>query len=394
MKATPISRIRLGLVAGCAFPAPRGSQVLIDEMAIALSRSGAEPHLIAPVERSRFDRSYVVHASPIARPASRPTSGWLPLVVRALFDAQLLARLAAVTRRHGLSVLHAHNYEGLVAALAVRRLRRIPVVYHSHNVLADELPAYAGRAAYRAAHRFGSRCDRWLPRLADQVVTLSSDVAQYLRSSGVAPDRLSVIPPGLDPSPFDSPLFAAAPHRVLRTRRAVFAGNLDRYQNLELLLDAWALASAHDPGIDLTLVTHAPTLAVERMLEQRGLAGRVRIVTAGSLVDVTRELATAALGVSPRSSWSGFPIKTLNYMASRLPTVAIAASAKGIRDGETGWVVGEACPAALATTLLESLSTPEDSRQRGAAAREALAQHHSWDRLAPRVLDVSQQAMG
>ncbi|MFM8412710.1 MAG: hypothetical protein ACKOCT_20850, partial [Alphaproteobacteria bacterium] len=40
---------RIGLVAACRFPAPRGSQVLVDGMARALAAAGADVRLIAPI---------------------------------------------------------------------------------------------------------------------------------------------------------------------------------------------------------------------------------------------------------------------------------------------------------------------------------------------------------
>ena len=382
----PAPPMRVGLVAACAFPAPRGSQVLVDEMASAFARAGAQVHVIAPPLGATRARPYTFH--PGGRTPSRwiavpGTSAWL----RSLCDAGLIARLAEVVRRERLSVLHAHNYEGLAAALVVKRLRRIPVVYHSHNVLADELPSYSRPGLKRAARRLGAWCDRWLPRMADQVVALSADVGEYLLRHGVRADRLNVIAPGLEPAPFaDLP-------RNKRLRRIVFSGNLDRYQNLDLLLDAWALASASDAGIDFTLVTHAPTRSIERRIARLGMARRVRVVAARSLAHVADELSRATVGVSPRTSWSGFPIKTLNYMASGLATVALAASAKGIVHGETGWVVPEPGARELSGALLTALSEPTASWRRGERAREALREEHSWERLTPRLLEVAERAI-
>jgi glycosyltransferase involved in cell wall biosynthesis len=382
-------RLRIGLVAACAFPAPRGSQVLIDQMATALAGAGAETHLIAPLADRALRRPYVLHAATLAARlrAPAPRIG-LGSVARGLLDASLIAQLAAVVRRERLEVLHAHNYEGLIAALAVRRVQAVRVAFHSHNVLADELPTYARRGMRRWWRRLGSWCDRLLPRLADQVVALSPDVAGYLADAGVEPDRLTVIPPGLYPHPTTSL------ERGRRRRRAVFAGNLDGYQNLDLLLESWKLAVARDRDIRLALVTHASLRPLERKVRRAGLSDGVELVAARSLADVTRELASSMVGVSPRSSWSGFPIKTLNYMAASLPTVAIAGSAKGVAHRETGWIVSRPDAPALAAALLESLSDPETSATFGGAARQRHAELHSWDEIGPRVLEVSRRALG
>ncbi len=43
--------------------------------------------------------------------------------------------------------MHAHNYEAALIGLAAGRLAGVPVIYHSHNALAEELPTY-----FRGAH--------------------------------------------------------------------------------------------------------------------------------------------------------------------------------------------------------------------------------------------------
>ena len=351
--------LRVGLVAACAFPAPRGSQVLIQEMAESLAEEGVDTHLIAPLDPRARERPYHTHAVEPAVPRSR--AGGLTGLLRPLVDATLTARLASTVAREGLQVLHAHNYEGLVTSLAVRALRGVPVVYHSHNVFADELPTYAPRTLRGAAGRFGAWCDRTFPRLADRVVTLSDDVSAHLGALGVESHRISVIPPGLDPTPFDA-------HRAkLRKRRAIFTGNLDGYQNLELLLSAWRLVEARDPSSELVLVTHVQRGGAARRLRRAHLGERVRVRVVTSLDEVAQELGSSMVAVSPRASWSGFPIKTLNYMASGTPTLALAASAKGVRPGETGWVVDGDTPKALASALVSALGAPRDCARRGRA---------------------------
>ena len=377
--------LRVGLVAACAFPAPRGSQVLVDEMAEALVGAGVDAHLIAPLDPRARARPYRTHVVEPAVPRAR--AGGVTGLLRPLVDATLTARLAQIVERERLQVLHAHNYEGLVTSLAVRALRGIPVVYHSHNVFADELPTYAPRAMRGAARRFGAWCDRTFPRQADRVVTLSGDVAEHLQNRGVERHRMSVIPPGIDPTPFE-------PHRAtLRKRRAIFTGNLDGYQNLRLLLDAWRLVEERDASSELVLVTHVRRGTAARRLRRTRWGARVRVETATSLDQVARELGLAMVGVSPRASWSGFPIKTLNYMASGTPTIALEASAKGVRDGETGWVVSGAGPEALAEALVAALASPRDCARRGRSALQFVREHHAWERLAPRIVDVARAAI-
>lgn len=372
---------RIGLVAGCRFPAPRGSQVLVDGMAHALVAAGADVHLLAPIAPG-CARPFALHS--LARPGELPAAepGRVLGLRRLLDNARLAPRLRAAVLRERIEVLHAHNFEGLLASLRVRASTGVPVVFHAHSVLADELPLYAPAASVptRAAVRMGSWFDRAFPRLADLVVALSADVASYLVDCGVEPGRIAVVPPGIDRLP------PGEPGPPGRAPRAVFTGNLDRYQNIELLLDAWAIVERRLPGATLAIATHES----ERRPPRLGAdLARVEVVQAGSLGAVRREWSQATVGVSPRASWSGFPVKTLNYMAAGLPTVALEASAKGVRDGETGWIVREGSAPALADALCEALDDPRESAARGRRAREAVDEGHAWPRLAERLLGLS-----
>lgn len=357
-------------------------------MARALASAGEEVHLIAPLDPHGPEVPYARHAlSRIMRFRPRPSVSGLHLLERPFFDALLTLRLLDVVRREQLEVLHAHNYEGLAAALVARQVFGTRVVYHAHNIAEDELPLYTPRWLSPAVTRAARAMDGFLPRMADQVVVLSADVGRHLVGRGVAESRIWEIPPGLDPTPFQ------AARRSVRAPRVVFAGNCDQYQNLEMLFRAWSLVAAGNPHAELRVVTHArgSVLARRRM---SALAPRIQIIEAESLAEVAAELGAARVGVSPRHSWSGFPIKTLNYMAAGLPTVALAGSAKGVVDGETGWVVQENTPAAFAAAMSEALAEPDESARRGAAAWRRLGEEHSWPRLAQPLLGCTRAALG
>ena len=107
---------------------------------------------------------------------------------------------------------------------------------------------------------------------------------------------------------------------------------------------------------------------------------------------VAEELGQAMVGISHRASWSGFPIKTLNYMACGLPTLELSSSAKGVEAGETGWIVPQQGPEALASAIGEALASPRECARRGQAAIQRLQTTHGWEALAPRILEVSRSA--
>ena len=365
---------RVGIVAASRFPAPRGSQVHIGEM--------------APLDPQATDTLYRRHPlSSMAKFRPRPSVSGLHLLERPFFDTLLAGRLLQVVSRERLEILHAHNYEALAASLLVRRMSGVKVVYHAHNVAEDELPLYSP-SWISGLVRVGARqMDANLPRMADAVVALSTDVRDHLVSHGVAADRIWVIPPGLDPAPFQSR------RQSPRLRSAVFAGNCDEYQNLQHLFQSWQIVAANDPQAELRIVTHARG-GVLKKLRSAGRDMRIRIVEAHELSQVADELGQACVGVSPRGSWSGFPIKNLNYMAAGLPTIALRGSAKGIVDGETGWVVDSERPEAFAAAITAALGDQAESARRGAAAHARVLRDHCWHTLIDPLLECSSVVAG
>jgi len=80
-------------------------------------------------------------------------------------------------------------------------------------------------------------------------------------------------------------------------------------------------------------------------------------------------LADADAVVCPRASWSGSPIKVLNYMALGRPIVHARASAHAVEVGVTGLIFDDGDPAALAKATLRVLRDPSLAAHLGRQAR-------------------------
>ena len=59
-----------------------------------------------------------------------------------MLDPLLTYKLRQLLKAHSFDVIHAHHYEGLLAALCARGRRNPPVVFDSHTLLETELPHY------------------------------------------------------------------------------------------------------------------------------------------------------------------------------------------------------------------------------------------------------------
>ena len=312
-----------------------------------------------------------------------------PRPAKLILDGALLLRLLHVLKREGIEVMHAHNYEGALIGLAARRLTGVPLIYHSHNALAEELPTYfRSRTARRLAGIAGALADREVPRRADHCIAICRELAGFLRARGVGEQAIEVIAPGGSPEEF--PACSVAEVATIRARFGfgerpvlLYTGNVDGYQNLELLLASIGVVRRTIGDALLVLGTHATPRDLPSYL--RRLPPGVRLVTAGDFATVRDLIQVADLTLCPRREWSGFPMKLLNYMAAAKAVVVSAGSAKAVRHGVNGVIVDADGPDTFAAAILELLRDPGRRRQLGAAARRWRGHAHQRPVRARRV---------
>lgn len=373
--------LRVAMVAACPFPSLRGSQVLIRELAQALADRGHRVHLVTyPHGESVVAlRGIRVHRGRSPRFATRGGGrGWRRLVL----DVYLALTLYRVVRRERIEVIHAHNYEAPLAGFLVRWLTRVPVVYHSHNALSDELAYYfAPGWRRRVARHCGRILDRHVPRRADFSIALTPELEGFLRGCGVPATRVATIAPTTVSSPLSS---AAGDGGSGFGGRFVvmYTGNLDPYQDLEVLGAGVAQLVVTVPQTLLLVVTHDAQWEqrVGARVVQLVEAGVARVIVAPAFSVVRRWMAHADVLVCPRRSWSGFPIKLLNYMASGRAVVVAEGSAKGVVDGETGLVFRNGDAEDLAAALRRLAHDSALRARLGACAQAALGRADTVDR--------------
>jgi hypothetical protein len=119
---------------------------------------------------------------------------------------------------------------------------------------------------------------------------------------------------------------------------------------------------------------------LEARAAELGVAGAVRFTGGLSHPDVLELIGAGDVFVMPsvrdaRGNVDGLPIVVLEAMAQAKPVVATAISGLplAVRDGETGRLVPERDPAALATALVELLADPGMARRMGDAGASASA---------------------
>lgn len=377
----PSERFRIAMVAACPMPARRGTPLRVERLAEALATRGHHVELI----------SYHVADAPqplgvpVHRIFRRPVYWRMPVGPSfrklALYDPALAWKLSRVLAGRQFDVIHAHHVEGLLVALPVRLRHRMPLVYDAHTMLSAELPSYARGLTRRAFGALGSWLDGALPRRASHVVAVTADIRDRLvEGYGLPPDRISVVTNGVETGCFR----VQTPTRRDGVVRLIYTGTLAPYQNIDLLLEAFAKARQVRRDLTLCFSVSSSFEPYEATARRLGVREAIEVLADG-FGELPLRLAAAAIAVLPRVSCPGIPQKLLNYMAAGKAIVASAGSAKVLEHERTGLVVADGDVRGFAEAVLRLAGDPRLGEELGRSARERVEREFSWERAAVRM---------
>jgi glycosyltransferase involved in cell wall biosynthesis len=254
----------------------------------------------------------------------------------------------------------------------------LPVVYVVHTLFGLELASYGPPRLRGALGRIGRLVDRVAARRSDGVIALGE--AARRRLAPLARGPVSVIPPGLDPAPEPGAAEVAATcaaHGVTPGGFAIYAGNLDAYQELDRL----ERAAREVPELPVLVATHA---------ELPARSGALRFARVTHPDEARQLVFGAALALLPRRHGAGFPIKLLNYMEASRAIVATEGVVDGLAHERSAWLLPVDAPAsALADAMRRLAGDPTLAAHLGTGARAVLVERHAWPDLARRTLRLA-----
>ncbi len=213
---------------------------------------------------------------------------------------------------------------------------------------------------------------------AEHVACGSAFVRDTLIDNGVAPDKLSVIPYGVDVDRFRPRRRppAGPPFRLL------FVGTFGLRKGAHVLLDAMRSLG---PEFRLTVVGH-------RLLHDRCLEGAGDLVEFVPHVPRSRVHELYSRGdvfVLP-SLFEGSSLVIYEALAAGLPVVTTPNAGSVITDGEEGFVVPIRDPEAVAERVRQLASQPDLLAAMGEKAR-ATAERFTWTTYGGNVVDLARR---
>jgi glycosyltransferase involved in cell wall biosynthesis len=292
-------------------------------------------------------------------------------------------RLAALIRARRVSLVHVRSRAPAFSAIAAARAAGVPIV-----------------ATYHGIYQARSRLKRWYNGVmtrGDLVIANTRFTRDHiLEQHRLDPDRIVVVPEGIDTVRFDPAAVSAA--RIARARAAwgledgdhrpvlLLAARLTGWKGQGLMIEALArLAGPAAPILILAGKAETPgqAAALRAAAGRAGLADRVRL--AGAVEDMPAALAAASLVVAPSTLPESFGrgVAEAGAMARVVLASPLGGPAETIVDGQTGWLVPAGDPRAWALAVERALTAPPEARLRmGQAARARIEALYSLRAMA------------
>jgi glycosyltransferase involved in cell wall biosynthesis len=386
----------------------------IEEIAAGIAARGHEVHVVLPKHRD-MRRALVerkVHLHPYAYAPIEQLNVWgyaealaADVQVRSLvYLAAPLALTAStlvtmrVAKRIQADIVHAHWVipNGPPAALAAARLKRPLVIsLHGSDIYLPE------------RHRWLRGSCAWALRRAATITACSGDLARRSIALGAPAERVNVIPYGADKETFRP----SEPNERQRLRAELglakgetcllAVGRLVRKKGFEVLIRALPQVIAETGPVRLALVGQGDlwdelqTLAQEQSVEDYvwmpGAIERDRIPALFRSCDI---LSVPSVH-DQKGNVDGLPNVVLEGMASGVAIVAsdVAGIPQVIIPEETGLLVPEKDPVALASAIVRLIQDPELRHRLGSGARRKVEEYLNWPVVAQEFEQVYQQAL-
>jgi glycosyltransferase involved in cell wall biosynthesis len=289
-------------------------------------------------------------------------------------DAAMFFSAWRIMRRKSIDLVHAVEESALIA-VALKMLRGVPYVYDMDSSLAEQT------------------VEKWrLPRLGAKVLGAMESLA-VRRSLGVvavcraleekarayAPEKLILRLEDV------TLLHKVTSGPVLRDELAIagpiilYVGNLETYQGIDLLLEAYAAAQAQNKVADLVIIggTTEHIAHYRRRADALGITATTHFIGPRPIEKLGWYLHQADILVSPRTQGNNTPMKIYSYLDSGRPVIATRLPTHTQALGDDIALMVEPTAEAMAAGILHLLRHPEAGLEMAGRARRRVAEEYS-----------------
>lgn len=277
------------------------------------------------------------------------------------------------------------------------QLRRLPHVVHFHGPWADESRAEGANPIEVWVKR---RLERAVYRTGDLCITLSAAFANVLSQQyGVDPDRIRVIPGGVDSKRF-------APRFDVREARERFGWPIDRPTvlcvrrlvrrvGLEQLLEAMVSVHNRLPEALLCIAGKGPLQQqLQQQIDRLGLNDAVHLLGFVPDDELPAAYRAADLSIVPSQTLEGFGLVIPESLAAGTPALVtpVGGMPDAVLELSPDLVLPDRTPGAIAEGIFQLLRSPSTLPDADGCHSYA-AERFDWAVIAEQVLRVYREAI-
>ncbi len=375
--------MKILLIAPQPFYQERGTPIAVRLLIETLCTAGHEIHLLTYHEGEDVE----IPGLKIFRIPKPPGIGKIPIGFswkKVVCDLYLSVKMTSLLWKNRYQVIHAVE-ESIFPAAAVNVLAGKKLVYDMDSLLSEQLAdKWKG---VRFLLPLLSYFEKIAVRRADLVMPMCERLAR--KAEDFAPGKpVAVVE--------DIPLLGNGETGGGEELRgafnikgvlALYVGNLESYQGIDLLLESFALLDG-EAGVDVVIVGGGAK-EVEHYREKAeriGVGGRTHFTGHRPIGELGHYLGQADLLLSPRVTGMNTPMKIYSYLAAGKPVLATEIASHTQALDSTCAVLVPPDPAAMAAGLKSLAKDGELRRELGRAGRERAAKRYSRESFQKKVL--------
>lgn len=325
----------------------------------------------------------------------------IPVLAQLDETRALARRVTDVVEKERIELVHAHSPSFIGAAcLDVCRRNRIPLVYEIRAFWEDAAVDRGAFAEGSLMYKLRWRHETKVVRNADAVITICKGLHNDLTGRGIAPEKLHIVPNGVDHQLF----LPVAPDENLRERLGLrdrvtigFIGSFFNFEGLQDIVQAMPTITASNEKVVLLLVGKGQVDAELRALvkslkleEQVMFIGQVPHDQVNSYYSIIDLLVYPR--ISKRITELVTPLKPLEAMS--MAKTVLMSDVGGLRELATEENVAEFFRAGdikdLADKCIALCNDKARREQIGLKAREYVIAGWGWDKRAKADVDLYQ----
>jgi len=255
----------------------------------------------------------------------------------------------------------------------------VPIVYFSHNVeymiwkrLCENERSWIRRLLLAIEWRKLKRYEKMACQYADLTIAVSPEDRDLLVAN--SPEaKCCAIPTGVDID-----YFSQMQQRVI-PGELVFTGSMDWHPNEDAMLffmeSILPFIRRDYPEVSLTVVGRNPSLHLTRE------AFKAKVSVTGTVTDIRPYVDVASIYIVPLRIGGGTRIKIFEALAMGKAVISTTVGAEGLPLIPDEHFICVDDPLEFARAVIALLRDPERRNKLGAAGRELVATHYSWEQV-------------